>query len=82
MLKAIWGAAIAHFEGVFNSGPGLSSYNPFYMKYSPSETGHFDGQRGYGYVSIEKFIDACAEINAGAKVRFRVEHSSRVLLFD
>jgi D-galacturonate reductase len=28
------------------------------MKYSPAEDGTFDGQRGYGYVSIEKFIDA------------------------
>ena len=36
------------------------------MKYSPSESGHFDGQRGYGYVSIEKFIDAARSVNAGA----------------
>ncbi|KAH8120139.1 NAD-binding protein [Phellopilus nigrolimitatus] len=36
-----------------------------YMKYSPSESGHFDGQRGYGYVSIEKFIDAAKAVNAG-----------------
>ena len=35
------------------------------MKYSPSETGHFDGQRGYGYISIEKFIDAVRVVNAG-----------------
>jgi D-galacturonate reductase len=35
------------------------------MKYSPSETGHFDGQRGYGYISIEKFIDAARTVNAG-----------------
>lgn len=35
------------------------------MKYSPSETGHFDGQRGYGYVSIDKFVDAARSINAG-----------------
>lgn len=35
------------------------------MKYSPSESGHFDGQRGYGYVSIEKFIDAAQSVNAG-----------------
>ncbi|KAG6381331.1 hypothetical protein JVT61DRAFT_5741 [Boletus reticuloceps] len=35
------------------------------MKYSPSETGHFDGQRGYGYISIEKFVDAAREVNAG-----------------
>jgi D-galacturonate reductase len=35
------------------------------MKYSPSETGHFDGQRGYGYISIEKFVDAARSIRAG-----------------
>jgi D-galacturonate reductase len=34
------------------------------MKYTPSESGHFDGQRGYGYVSIEKFIDAARSVNA------------------
>ena len=34
------------------------------MKYSPSETGHFDGQQGYGYVSIEKFVDAARSVNA------------------
>ncbi|KAF8078449.1 hypothetical protein FPV67DRAFT_1465314 [Lyophyllum atratum] len=44
---------------------GKSWYNPFYMKYSPSESGHFDGQRGYGYISIEKFIDAARSVNAG-----------------
>jgi D-galacturonate reductase len=35
------------------------------MKYSPSTSGHFDGQRGYGYVSIETFIDAARSVNAG-----------------
>jgi D-galacturonate reductase len=35
------------------------------MKYTPSETGHFDGQRGYGYISIEKFVDAARAVNAG-----------------
>ncbi|KAF8640501.1 hypothetical protein AX17_000163 [Amanita inopinata Kibby_2008] len=44
---------------------GKTWYNPFYMKYSPSETGHFDGQRGYGYISIEKFVDAAQAVNAG-----------------
>ncbi|KAA1468668.1 NAD(P)-binding protein [Dentipellis sp. KUC8613] len=44
---------------------GKAWYNPFYMKYSPSESGHFDGQRGYGYISIEKFIDAARSVNAG-----------------
>ncbi|PFH54634.1 hypothetical protein AMATHDRAFT_44463 [Amanita thiersii Skay4041] len=44
---------------------GKTWYNPFYMKYSPSETGHFDGQRGYGYISIEKFVDAVRSVNTG-----------------
>lgn len=44
---------------------GKAYFNPFYMKYSPSESGHFDGQRGYGYVSIEKFVDAARSVNAG-----------------
>src|ERR1700722_17325186 len=35
------------------------------MKYTPSETGHFDGQHGYGYISIEKFVDAARSVNAG-----------------
>ena len=35
------------------------------MKYSPSASGHFDGQRGYGYVSIEKFVDAARAVNDG-----------------
>ncbi|KAF9458195.1 hypothetical protein BDZ94DRAFT_1271259 [Collybia nuda] len=43
---------------------GKTWYNPFYMKYSPSESGHFDGQRGYGYISIEKFVDAARSVNA------------------
>lgn len=43
----------------------LSLLLPNSMKYSPSESGHFDGQRGYGYVSIEKFIDAARSVNAG-----------------
>jgi len=43
---------------------GKSWSNPFYMKYSPSESGHFDGQHGYGYISIEKFIDAARSVNA------------------
>lgn len=47
-------------------GQGKSYFNPFYMKYSPSESGHFDGQRGYGYVSIEQFVDAVRSVNARA----------------
>ncbi len=27
----------------------------------------FSGQNGYGYISFEKFIDACQQVNAGDK---------------
>lgn len=40
-------------------------YNPFYMKYAPDEDGNFNGQSGYGYVSMEKFVDGCRAVNSG-----------------
>jgi len=43
---------------------GYASINPLFMKYEPSE-GKFVGQTGYGYQSIEKFIDAVTIINEG-----------------
>ncbi|GHJ89275.1 hypothetical protein NliqN6_5677 [Naganishia liquefaciens] len=46
-------------------GEGRTAYNPFYMKYSPAEDGSFDGQRGYGYLSFEKWIDAVNKVNKG-----------------
>ncbi|KAJ9110682.1 hypothetical protein QFC19_001511 [Naganishia cerealis] len=46
-------------------GEGRTCYNPFYMKYSPAEDGSFDGQRGYGYLSFEKWIDAVTKVNKG-----------------
>ena len=33
------------------------------MNYAPDEEGHFAGQTGYGYISIEKFVDACQAVN-------------------
>jgi hypothetical protein len=30
----------------------------FYMKYSPAPDGTFDGQRGYGYVSLSTWVEA------------------------
>lgn len=35
------------------------------MKYTPSDSGHFDGQHGYGYISIAKFVDWARALNAG-----------------
>jgi len=45
-------------------GEGKTSYNPFYMKYTPSGSGHFDGQHGYGYISIAKFVEWAGALNA------------------
>jgi D-galacturonate reductase len=62
----------ASFEPICESNRRSNSYSYNFfskkknsMKYSPSESGHFDGQRGYGYISIEKFIDAARSVAAG-----------------
>lgn len=44
---------------------GYASVNPLFMKYTPSE-GYFAGQQGYGYQSIEGFIDAATTIATSA----------------
>jgi D-galacturonate reductase len=44
----------------------LAWYNPFYMRYAPDEDGNFSGQTGYGYISFEKFVDGCRQVNAGS----------------
>lgn len=44
---------------------GLSWLNPFYMKYTPDGEGYFSGQHGYGYLSIETFVDACLALQKG-----------------
>jgi D-galacturonate reductase len=44
----------------------FSSFNPLFWKPTPSE-GRFVGQRTYGYMSFEAFIDAVAEVNSGRK---------------
>jgi D-galacturonate reductase len=41
---------------------GFSSPNPLFMKYTPDAQGYFSGQSGYGYRSIEAFVDAVAQI--------------------
>ena len=44
---------------------GFAQLNPLYMKYTPSPSGHFAGQGGYGYRSIEEFVRAAEEVNSG-----------------
>lgn len=43
---------------------GYSSPNPLFMKYTPAD-GKFVGQLGYGYRSVEAFVEAVADIRAG-----------------
>lgn len=44
---------------------GLNSVNPLYMAYLPGADGHFAGHHGYGYKSIEAFVNAAVALNAG-----------------
>lgn len=53
------------YEVADDSAGQLAYFNPFYMKYAPDEEGNFNGQTGYGYVSMEKFVDGCRAVNAG-----------------
>ena len=40
----------------------LATLNPLYMRYTPDSLGYFAGQNGYGYRSIEAFVDSCRGI--------------------
>jgi D-galacturonate reductase len=44
---------------------GYHALNPLFMKYTPDADGFFAGQRGYGYRSIEAFVDAVTSIRHG-----------------
>lgn len=43
---------------------GYRSVNPLFMKYTPTD-GRFSGQGGYGYQSLEAFVDASSALNSG-----------------
>ena len=44
---------------------GFTSPNPLFMKYTPDAQGYFSGQSGYGYRSIEAFVDAVEQVRTG-----------------
>src|SRR3954466_15083898 len=44
---------------------GFCSPTPLFMKYTPDARGFFWGQSGYGYRSIEAFVDAAQQIPTG-----------------
>ncbi len=48
-------------------GRQVESRNSLFMKYSPDAQGCFDGQNGYGHVSIAKFIEAVGAVLNGEK---------------
>ncbi len=47
---------------------GYSSLNPLFMKYTPDSHGCFAGQSGYGYRSIEDFVEAAECIRSGTAI--------------
>jgi D-galacturonate reductase len=48
-----------------DDGDGYRSLNPLFMKYTPDSAGNFAGQLGYGYRSIEAFVQAVCQIRQG-----------------
>jgi len=44
----------------------LAAINPLYMRYVPDAAGRFAGQTGYGYRSIEAFVEGCSAVRSGA----------------
>jgi len=44
---------------------GFACMNPLYMKYTTDSKGRFSGQLGYGYRSLEIFVDAVNAIRRG-----------------
>jgi len=51
---------------VAKDGESFASPNPLFWKPTPSD-GKFSGQRTYGYMSFESFVDAVNEVNSGKK---------------
>jgi len=51
---------------VSNGGTGaFATLNPLYMRYVPDAQGFFAGQLGYGYRSLETFVDLAAAVQSG-----------------
>ena len=46
-------------------GSAFASCNPLFFKYTPDDSGRFDGRHCYGYVTFEKFVDAACDVRDG-----------------
>jgi D-galacturonate reductase len=53
---------------VTSDDTGYASVNPLYMKYTPDEDGYFSGQQGYGYKSLEEFVNAATQMRNNSKL--------------
>ena len=51
----------------------FANLNPLYMKYTPGKDGYFSGQNGYGYKSIERFVEVAQQLNDGLITKADVE---------
>ena len=57
-----------------NDQSGFASANPLFMKYTPDSNGRFAGQRGYGFLSIEAFVQAATEMNEQRSISGSFRH--------
>lgn len=46
-------------------GTAFASCNPLFFKYTPDDRGRFDGQRCYGYVTFETFVETACHVRDG-----------------
>ena len=59
---------------------GYLSANPLFMKYTPDASGYFAGQSGYGFRSIEAFLEAAVAIRHGEATA--ADFSSKLATLD
>ena len=51
----------------------LATLNPLYMRYVPDQRGYFAGQQGYGYRSMEAFVEAATAVANGERTAAEIE---------
>ncbi len=61
--------------------PPLCTPRPL-RSYTPDTNGRFAGQSGYGYQSIARFVQAAAEVTAGALTVGDVQREGQLALLD
>ena len=60
----------------------FANLNPLYMKYTPGKDGYFSGQNGYGYRSIERFVEVCQQMNDGKITKEDVENMGDLVTIE